>query len=209
MTAESDGNRPEGWAAIGSKLAWLFKTVATWIFLGPIVVVAAVAALATVVTLAMLLAFAVVKGTDVIYSTAYMAWNWNDAERFPPGCEFCKKLYCRNTKTTDKHVAGAPFHQSEVRIRFCYDHARSDLLLALDWSRLGQFLWWCYCACVFASVIGWYYLALYLLARLVAIARSLLRGAKPSDAAETRTDTWLPRLSVGLAVVSCFCYVWW
>ena len=63
--------------------------------------------------------FAVVKGVDVLYSSAYMVQHWSDEQAFPPHAQFCKGLFCRRTDTTSKHICGSEKAQSERLISFC------------------------------------------------------------------------------------------
>lgn len=85
----------------------------------------ALGALIFILGLGTSVAVGVVKGADVVYGSTYIVWNWNDARRLPPNAQLCKKMFCRDPHTSEKHLSGNPGHQSESFGYFCAKHERS------------------------------------------------------------------------------------
>jgi len=182
------------------------KSLAVQIVAGVMIAIGVVMVIWMGATLAV---YSVVKGTDVIYCTAFMVSHWNDERAFPPGAHFCNGLYCRRTDTIKKHVSGSEGRQSEHFAYFCPEHKRSNYLFFLDLSHLGTFCWYAYCASLLLTTALWYGLAVTILGGVVILP------ALPFVRATTRWKM-LDALMAGsfvigilLAIPSWLIYVWW
>ncbi len=127
-------------------------------------------------------AVGVVKGADVVYGSTYIVWNWTDAERMPPNAQLCKKMFCRDPHTSEKHLSGNPGHQSESFGYFCAKHERSLWLSIFDFSHFGGFLWLLACIVAYFSASAIWGLAFWLLMQPVALA-VVWRKKRGGDAA--------------------------
>jgi len=169
-------------------------------------------ALVFAVSLAGSLAVGVAKGADIVYGSSYIVWNWNDSQRVPHEAQLCKKMFCRDPHTTEKHMAGSPGHQSESFSHFCDRHERSPWLSFLDIGHLGGFFWLLArgVACISAAAI--WGLAFWLLMQPFALPVAWWRKRAGHDGAFTQAMGASGAVAAVLGVVfgaaSAVVYAW-